>query len=268
MDNVSKSILHIIEAKHLHELRKEINSNNGEVPIWEEDFIVRFGEEVRDKVGWGHICSYYFLSEEFLSTFRRYIDWSVICSKKKLSIDFVRKHLPFLNMKKFSEYQEIDDEMADMLSGVLVWDSISKNSKVKSSVLNKYSMKVNWTIVSVQKNISYDVLKNCSKINWRSVSLCRENFSLEEVREFKDKIDWEVFTSNMLFTEKELDEFSSYIDWHILSKTESSTKLESKLLFKYKDKLTFKEDVDNDFKRFLAYSRNDYKEEEFFHGCE
>lgn len=76
-----------------------------------------------------------------------------------------------------------------------------------------------------------------NSILWTEISE-RHDLSIDFVREFRDKINWETICNNgnFAFTWEFLDEFEDRIDWYVIS---DSKVLEHKDLIKYKDKLNW-----------------------------
>ena len=175
--------------------------------------------------------------------------------------------------KKYKTKSYNDDELLiNLLDGTFTWEQISREiNMLKSSFVDKYKNKLNWTIVSLTKDelTSSFINKYNEFINWDEVCI------RGHVNDFIfEKFFEELYTNtnfryifnntNTSISDILLDKFSLYFDlkiWSVISQYYCNN-LSFDYIDKYKDKLNWKSlcrrynNINNEFiNRFYTYKK-------------
>lgn len=97
-----------------------------------------------------------------------------MCAFDKLDDDFIRKYWMYLD-----------------------WDVVSADQYLSHAILQEFADKVNWYYYFAYKyeDITDEFIREfVDYINWEDVSKTDYNFSKDILREFRNKIDWEIFS--------------------------------------------------------------------------
>ena len=155
-----------------------------------------------DKATWNNISSTYNpLSQTFLQTFRRNLNWTLICKYQKLSEDCMerfKKHLCWWNVSRYQRHlspdfikrhkhhlewtelvqsQELEEDMIREMKDVVDWVAVSYRQKLSTAFMDEFNREICWEVVScTQRSICQDpdfAERYASRLNW--FSICKNN---------------------------------------------------------------------------------------------
>ncbi|MEA3495529.1 MAG: hypothetical protein U9R42_05775 [Bacteroidota bacterium] len=178
----------------------------------------------------------------------------------QLKVDLLSRFFPFSKEEvllykpvlNFGRYQlmnneliEWDIEMLDELGDKIDWTAIwkIKNIKLDFDFFKKYESKIDFTSIHLSENINWsnDLLSTFGeKFDWKWL-ITREPLStIENLRRFKDKLDWANVSQrlNIDFNEAVLEEFADKWDWKKLS-SNPNLPLSIEFIKKHINKLDF-----------------------------
>lgn len=144
------------------------------------------------------IVTNYEISEEAILDCTDLLDKEVIKQGFTISEDFINKALHL-------EYFTLED-IGDL--------NMNTYSGFSSDFISKYKEYINWTRMILYISTQSDSFENYIDIIddrelWKAISA--NDLSIDFIREYKDKLDWQYLSMVKIFTEDEKLEFSNYI---------------------------------------------------------
>src|SRR5574344_622763 len=243
-----------------------------------KDFVFSFFDYFKDEIDWVQLSQYKYLSEEFIAAFKNELDWncisncqseilsedfidkykkylnySYVCSKKQLSEDFIRNHSEDIDWHTISIYQNLSKdfikEFKDKIDFYYLFRDnkyLTKDAAIEFSdnfyfpeVFNKHSGEKNFMFsideikslsdknVNISNcanccNLSYDFIdKNADKLNW--VPICRRIKLTEDfIEKHLDKIDWNEISYCQNLSEDFIRKHKDKINWKYISSSRLS----------------------------------------------
>ena len=115
----------------------------------------------------------------------------------------------------------INDEFMQQVATEQAWKKLAKEYAWTEDLLEKYSDKLNWKLISKNKAIRWTIpmLKKFSRmLDWKELSELspfesHNWFTEAHIETFKDKWDWSILVTNYQWSEKLIDKYIDYIDW-------------------------------------------------------
>jgi hypothetical protein len=174
---------------------------------FDKDLILKYAY----KVHWYHI-SQTDLTEEEIDYFKNYLKWDVLFSKRKLSIELLRKYNKKIDWKYASNNSTLTKDIIDEFHESIDWSVFSFSPCLTEPILEKYGDKIDWAGAPISKKVSEKFLlkhkdeifnkdpKNKGKYH---VSLRERKFSEGFLEQIKDLIlDFESITIIKHLSEK------------------------------------------------------------------
>ena len=237
----------------------------------------------KDKVDWDAICTHQKLSEYFIKEFQDYVNWDIISSTQIFSEYFMKDFIHKINWHNALRHQQISEEFLRYLIDTLGLDKIDLTSILYASNLNMsakfledFKYNIDWKNIPsyaynkwdsnidnylfteefVKELLDETDDKLLSLPSWKELSSTSRWWSIDFLREFKDKLDWEYASRNVddrfpTWKCREenseciadlynfLEEFEDYLDWEMIA-WQYNDILPLEFLSKYSNKISFR----------------------------
>jgi hypothetical protein len=118
--------------------------------------------------------------------------------------------------------KSLNDEFMQQVATEQAWKNLSEEFPWTESLLEKYFEKVDWKVISGNRNINWTIpmlQKFAKKIDWKVLSehIDEDWFTEAHLEIFKDKWDWtEISSSDLLISSSLIDKYIDYVDWAVL----------------------------------------------------
>ncbi len=130
-------------------------------------------EEVLEMIGddWTDISKFCYMSNEFISTFRNFLDWDYIgiscyAEEQHIYIDMVPRLCYIDEFESIDERREgLDLDFIERFEDLINWEVVSAqvvdmDYRLSVVIIDKYSNKLKWNIVSWQRSLDNLLVKN------------------------------------------------------------------------------------------------------------
>lgn len=148
-------------------------------------------------------------------------DWTII-SKQNIDEKFMLKWKEFLDWKAICTYQKLNEKFIERLSlKYLYLDCIAAHQVLSEEFMDKYANNLNWSLLCSSQYMSEEFIRehlNLVKFGQFPFN-SKLNLSIDFIREFADKMDWEGWWLFQPIKYKELYEFKDTVyDWRQISR--------------------------------------------------
>lgn len=163
----------ILEAMDM-ELAKEITLEN-EIKDIIKHFnldcsVEEFSDKASDKVIWGDISRYKYLSEYFITIFKNNVYWMSISSCQILSEQFIEKFEDEVDWMNISWSQQLSEQFVEKFQHKIHWLSLCMKMQLTEEFIEKVANSVRWDAIVVYQNCSNEfIFKYRNKINFNKI---------------------------------------------------------------------------------------------------
>lgn len=172
-----------------------------------------------------------------------------ICEKEKLTEEFMDKYADMLDWYLLSRYQDMSEEFIENHRDKIKWNSILSRNMISENFVRKYADELNWTaLIGSSMNLSIDFIREfVDRIDFNKFFYQR-NVGQKVVEEFVDKnreknINWNaILRNNSLTTDYirlHLQQMEKGV-WHFWNNISEKQKLDEDFIIEYKDKLDWR----------------------------
>lgn len=198
-------------------------------------------EKYKDKITWRHVPVRY-LKPELVEKYKDFLDFSEdhLCfsekrfSSEKEASDFVEKYKDKISPWKFSQLEEMDEEVLRKNIEKINFKSICFRDKLSEKFITDFKDKIEWkTFWSRERPLHYLELYK-DKLDWKVIS---EYQKLPEsiITKYKDQVDWKKISRNQKLTSDFIDKNIDKIDLCELNKNYRAENLSNKIKNKIKE---------------------------------
>lgn len=191
-----------------------------------------------NSVDWNKISKKDNLSYNFITKYKKYIDWYSIINNihynekiiakcidciplytlitsRKLSEDFIEKYIVTTDRhwNEISQYQILSESFMDKYKDKLNWDSMIISQSMSEEFIISHIYYINWKLLSTYKRdyLSSDfLLKYKDKVNWDIISNKSKYFSNEDLEKLHDLIVWDTYIYKHRVDEEIIDKYFDY----------------------------------------------------------
>lgn len=116
--------------------------------------------------------------------------------------------------RHISEQEKLSEEFMDKYNGYLFWEELCKNQEMSEEFIEKHISRI-YPRPLLDRGLIGErfIRKYAFDINWKTISNSSANLSIDFLREFRDKIDWQRYFNYHVPTEKFIEEFKDIIPW-------------------------------------------------------
>lgn len=158
-------------------------------------------------------------SEEAIRRFADKLDWTKMqkLSAEGKSIDFIREFADKIDWKTATDYiiNEIGEDSIEEFLNYVNWTVVSEYAS--EEFLRKHIDRIDWKSINERWELSNEFYNDFKEIIKWYDECTYEVLSIEEFREFADKINWDIASSaliyNEIFTKNFIREFADKIVW-------------------------------------------------------
>lgn len=184
------------------------------------------------KVNWVNISKHQTLTENFIDVYKYLLHWEYL-DYSKMSIDFIKEHLEFVDIKGLSK--NIIKRLGNKKYTNDEFDCFFETVKAFKDILNWEMLLEEYNYVNLFKtNFSFtkkfieefqDYIFKQDK--WCFGIILNHKLPIEIIRKYKDTIDWNRLSSIDWLTKDIVEEFKEYINWDIFSEIVSFNIIEN-----------------------------------------
>lgn len=170
------------------------------------------------------------LSYDIMNEYKEDLDWTIITrnliKNDKLEIEFIRTFKDYICwLLILKNYKHITIEFVNEFNEYISWTDLSKNPFINFEFFSEFKDKL--YVAIMDKSVYSIVIAKYCKLHPEFIELNKSKLkfnyliditNIDDIRQFKDQIDWNVITSNhLLSNEKFIREFKDYINWDLIS---------------------------------------------------
>lgn len=166
---------------------------------------------------WDIISSLDYLSDTFIDDMEDKINFSILSNRTNLSEYLIRKYKNRLDWNIISYTCKFSNELIDEMKDEINWFYFVQNRHLDDDIIIKYEKYIDFNILSLNVNISESIIRRFKDIfNFDLISIKR--LSIEFMRDFKDKLNWNHISKCMYLDNECIKEFADYLNWKYISK--------------------------------------------------
>lgn len=147
----------------------------------------------------------------------------------EITNQWITEHWNHINWHELSKSPYFSEELIDKYLYFVDWQEVSCRTDLSEQFLDKWKDRIDWenylTYNSPELSSEFIFSHN---INWNLISYHASRLSETFIREYKDYINWDAVSSQILIVTKfSLDfvrEFSELLNWEYMCSLESSVK--------------------------------------------
>lgn len=177
------------------------------------------------KVNWVNISKHQTLTENFIDVYKYLLHWEYL-DYSKMSIDFIKEHLEFVDIKGLSKniirrlgdkgYKGYTNDEFDCFfetvrafKDILNWEMLLE----EYNYVNLFKINFSFTKKFIEEFQDY-IFKHDK---WCFGIILNNKLPIEIIRKHKDTIDWDQMSRSAWLTQEIIEEFKEYIHWEIFS---------------------------------------------------
>lgn len=115
-----------------------------------------------------NVSSYQKLSEDFILTNIKILDWPMLSYGQKFSLNFYKNYKDKLDWSFISQYKKMDLDFLRMFEEYIDWDIYSSFQNLTDEIVNsEFQTKLNWDNISLYFGLNEKIQKKYGKyLNW------------------------------------------------------------------------------------------------------
>lgn len=164
-----------------------------------------------------HYISKQNINEQFMLKWKNYLDWKAICTYQHLTEEFIEHlNLKYLYLDYISAHQVLSERFMAKYANALDWGLLSSSQYMSEEFIREFSNLIHFPQLPFNKKIklSIDFLREYKdKIEWDSYwAFVPIKFDI--LYEFRDRVDdWKIISRNQELPIEVIEQFKNELDW-------------------------------------------------------
>ena len=218
-------------------------SSSKDKAIWkckssEKNLGIEFISKYKDYLDFKLVCQYSFMTISDILEYKLedYIDWTTYVLYQKHDPEYIWNNPRLVDWSKVSRSPVLSDYVMDQHGTFLDWNLVTARHKFDEEILIRFKDHIDWEQACIsQKLSSYFLDKYYIQLRVYLYEISKyQKLSEEYMRKHKDDLDWDIISEYQNLSETFMEEMSDYINWTWVSEKQ---KISKEFISKNVDKL-------------------------------
>lgn len=165
---------------------------------------------------WKTLSEYQTLDEKTIRELADYVDWHRITLSQKLSEPFIEEFLDHMTWEDISIGQKLSDKFIEKYRFMIDWDELSFKHDLSIKFLRRWKEDINWRNFSQDYRDYYNpkfFREFASYLDWEEIYYSGCFMTEKFMREFRDYVPWSIIAEEKKFSIDFVREFKDKIDF-------------------------------------------------------